>query len=211
MTAMTYASLVSEVTSYLNNTNAATVARIPDFIYQAQQKLAMACKTVGIENYVVSKFITGTSVYQKPAGWRRSLSINFGTGVNNNVRNVLFERKYDYLRVYWPDSTVVNLPKFYSDYGYSNFLVAPTPDDDYPFEFSYLELPQPITENIQTNWWTNYAPQVLLNAVLLEAMYFLQDDERIQVFKAVYDEGVQLINDQDTQRLLDRSSNAGAD
>jgi len=211
MTAMTYNSLVSEVTSYLNRTDTETINRIPNFIYQAEQKLAMACETIGIETYDVSSFITGTSVYQKPARWRRNLTINFGNGAGNNTRNQLYLVKYDYLRMYWPDSTATGTPKFYADYGYSNFIVGPTPDANYPYEFGYLQLPEPITVANQTNWWTNFAPQVLLNATLLEAMYFLKDDDRIAVFKLAYDEGVALINDQDKKRLLDRGNNAGAD
>lgn len=208
---MTYTSLVSEVEAYLNRTDAATIARIPDFIYQAEQRICRESKNIGLETYVVGNFITGTSVYQKPARWRRNLSFNFGTGTGNNTRNQLLLRKYEFLRNYWPDSTSTSTPKFYCDYGYSNFLVAPTPDDDYPFEYCYLQLPEPITAANQTNWLTNFAPDVLLYATLLEAVPFLKDDERVQVWQGYYDKGLSSLNTQDDLRLLDRASNAGAD
>lgn len=208
---MTYNSLVSEVADYLNRTDADTLNRIPDFIYQAQQRLALACKTVGVEAYVVGTFTPTVSVYQKPANWRRNITMNVGSGTSFNTRNPVYLRTYEFLRSYWPDSTVGGLPQFYSDYGYTNFLVAPTPDQAYPFEFAYLQLPDPITAVNQTNWWTNFAPQVLLNSVLLEAMLFLKNDDRVQIFKALSDEGIQQINTQDDMRIVDRTSARQAD
>lgn len=208
---MTYASLVSLVTSYLNRTDADTIGRIPDFISQAEQRIARESKTLGIETYVVGNFVPSQSVYQKPARWRRSLSLNFGSGTGNNTRNQLYLRKYEFLRDYWPDSTVTGTPKYYADYGYSNILIAPTPAATNPFEYCYLELPEPISSTNQTNWLTNYAADVLLYATLLEAVPFLKNDERIPVWEKYYDRGLASMNAQDDQRLLDRASNARAD
>ena len=211
---MTYTSLVAQVTNYIDRNDADTLAQIPNFIYQAQQYLSSACKTIGVESSVVSFFIAGQSVYQKPANWRRNISMNAGSGTLFNTRNPVLLRTYEFLRAYTPnsaDATKRALPKFYADYGFYNILVAPTPDQAYPFEFIFLEIPDPVTAINQTNWWTNYAPQVLLNATLLEAMYFLKNDERIEAFKAARQEGVDLINTQDDMRIVDRSSARQAD
>lgn len=211
---MTYTSLVAQVEDYIDRNDVETIARIPNFIYQAQQYLSLACKTIGTESSVVSFFIPGQSVYQKPANWRRNISMNVGSGDNFDTRNPVLLRTYEFLRAYTPDAadaTKRALPRFYSDYQFTNFLVAPTPDLTYPFEYIFLQIPDPITAINETNWWTNFAPQVLLNATLLEAMYFLKNDERIEVFKAARQEGVELINQQNDMRIVDRSSARQAD
>jgi hypothetical protein len=208
MPAMTYDSLVAEIKSYLDRTDASTTDRIPDFISQAEQRIARESKNLGIETYVVGTFIPSVSVYPKPARWRRNLSLNFGTGTPANTRNQLYLRKYEYLRQYWPDSTLTGTPKYYSDYGYNNFLIAPTPDSAYPFEYCYLQLPEPITSTNQTNWLTNYAPDVLLYACLLEAVPFLKNDERIPVWEKYYDRALSSLEAQNEMRLEDRASNA---
>jgi len=211
---MTYTSLFNQVVSYLDREDVATQEQIPKFIYQAQQYLSLACKTIGVESSVVSFFIPGQSVYQKPANWRRNISMNAGSGATFDIRNPILLRTYEFLRAYTPDSadaTKRALPRFYSDYQFTNFLVAPTPDQAYPFEYTFLQIPDPVTLTNQTNWWTNFAPQVLLNATLLEAMYFLKNDERIETFKAARQEGVDLINQQDDMRIVDRSSARQAD
>jgi len=213
--AMTYTSLFNEVVSYLNREqDTALEEQIPGFIYKAQQNLSLLCKTIGVETSVVGFFEPGRSVYEKPANWRRNIAMNAGSGTNFNTRNPILLRTYEFLRAYSPnsaDTTKRALPRFYSDYAYLNFLVAPTPDLRYPFEFFYLQIPDPVTEQNQTNWWTNYAPQVLLNATLLESMYYLQNYEQIAIYKAATLEGVDLINRQDEARMVDRSSARQAD
>jgi hypothetical protein len=213
---MTYNSLVSRVQSYLKRKDADTIARIPDFIDDAQQNLLLACKTIGQESSVVSNFIPGVSVYQKPAGWRRNISINVGSPDDNgayNVRNTINLRTYEFLRNYTPnsaDTTKFSIPLFYSDYTYSNFLVSPTPDQAYPFEFFYMGIP-PITLNNQTNWWTGFAPQVLFSAVMTEAHFFLENFDKAQAYQAKAQVGIDLINTQDDMRIVDRASARQAD
>lgn len=208
---MTYTSLVSLVTSYLNRTDASTIDRIPNFISQAEQRIARESKNLGLETYVVGNFVDTQSVYQKPARWRRSLSLNFGSGATNDTRNQLYLRSYEFLRAYWPDSTQTGMPKFYCDYGFSNILVAPTPDDDYPFEWAYLQLPEPLSASNQTNWLTDYAPDVILYATLLETAPFLKDDERVQIWEKYYERALQSMNIQDDIRVQDRASAREAD
>ena len=62
-------------------------------------------------------------------------------------------------------------------------------------------------EDFQTNWITEYAPDVLLYATLLEATPFLKKDERIGTWQAMYDRAAQALNGEDLKRILDRSAN----
>jgi hypothetical protein len=208
---MTYNTLVNEITSYLNRNDADTLSNIPNFIYQAEQRICRESKNIGFEQYVVGNFIPGTSVYAKPGRWRRNITFNYGTGINNNTRNQVYLRSYEYVRAYWPDATQLGNPLYYCDYGFNNFLIAPTPIANYPFEYSYLELPQPLSINNQTNWLTNYASDALLFGCLLQAIPFLKDDERIPMWSQAYASAVASINEQGDQRVLDRTSNRTSD
>ncbi len=211
---MTYSSLYSSVANYLDRSDASTLEKIPQFIDHAQHSLSSACKTIGHEDYIVSTFIPGVSVYQKPAGWRRNISINVGSGADFNDRNILELRPYEFLRLYTKnpeDNTKWSLPLFYADYGFTNFLVAPTPVLAYPFEFCYIKIPDLISEQNQTNWWTNFAPDVLFSAVMAKAHFFLQNYDQAAAYKAETKEGVDKINDQDEMRTVDRNSVRQAD
>lgn len=205
---MTYNSLRAQIEAYLDRNDADTIAQIPNFISQAEQRICRESKNIGLEVYVTSAFTPTTSVYPKPGRWRRNITLNYGTGDpgDENVRNQVQLRSYEFVRNYWPDSTQTGKPLYYCDYGYTNFLVAPTPDFAYPFEFGYLELPAPLSPMLQTNWLTNYAPDILLYASLLETAPYLKVDERVAVWEKYYNRALQSLNHQDDMRTTDRNS-----
>ena len=105
----------------------------------------------------------------------------------------------------------MDLPRYYSDYGFDNWLISPTPNAGYPFEVGYLELPEPLTKNNQQNWLSLYIPDILLYASLLQAMPYVKTDERLPVWEKAYQDGINALNAEDDQRILDRGSNRRAD
>ena len=124
----------------------------------------------------------------------------------NGQRQPVLLRKYEYLREYWPDPTQEDAPKYYCDYDYTHWLVAPTPDADYNYEVLYYERSQPLDETNQSNWFTQYAPQALLYGSLLQAMPFLKNDERVPLWKAQYDQVMQILKVEDVARIGDRQT-----
>lgn len=212
--AMTYDSLVANIQSYLQRVDTTTINQIPTFIFLAEHQCAVDIESLGLEQYVNGQFIPGIdggAVIAKPARWRRTIAFNYGQGVNNNSRKNLKTRGYEFLIDYWPDRTQTAPPEYYADYGFTHWLVAPTPDQAYPFEIAYLELPQPLSVNVQTNWLTNYAPQVLLYGSLLQAQGFVRNPEMIPIWQQWYEKGVAALNKQDKQRITDRGSQRDAD
>jgi len=210
-TTMTFTTLRQDVQRYLER--GATYAsdpvvfdQIPRLINLAERRIARELKIQGFINVVTGTLQAGVAVYDKPDRWRDTVSINIGTGASNNTRKVLFARVYEYLLSYWPDRTATSQPLFYSDYDYSHWLIAPTPDAEYPFEVLYYELPPLLDDAVQTNWLTEYAPQLLLYGALLEATPFLKNDERIPVWQTMYDRAAAMLNGEDLAKILDRSA-----
>ena len=133
-----------------------------------------------------------------------TVSMNVTVG---GLRNPVLLRKYEYLREYAPDPAATGVPKYYADYDYTHWLVAPTPADDYSFEVIYYERVQPLDSSNQTNWFTIYAPQALLYGTLLQAMPFLKNDERITMWQAQYAQVINSLKTEDVQRIADRQAN----
>jgi hypothetical protein len=210
-TTMTFTTLQEDVRRYLERgssyaSDPVVYDQIPRLINLAERRIARELKIQGFINIVTGTLQAGVSVYAKPDRWRDTVSINIGTGVNNNTRKILFTRAYEYLLNYWPDRTATDRPIFYGDYDYTHWLIAPTPDADYPFEILYYELPPLLDDVVQTNWLTEYAPQLLLYGTLLEATPFLKNDERIPVWQSMYDRSAAMLNGEDLAKILDRSS-----
>ena len=200
---MTYDSLVNDISTYLERTDQATLEKIPTFIMLAEQVLAAEIKFLGNLTVQQSNMVATQSIIDKPASWHKTVSMNV---VVAGERQPVLLRKYEYLREYWPNPTQTEVPKFYCDYDYTHWLVAPTPDDDYAFEVLYYERLQPLDSSNQTNWFTIYAPQALLYGSLLQAMPFLKNDERIPMWQGQYDKIVNVLKTEDLTRIADRQA-----
>lgn len=200
---MTYDSLVENIQSYLERTDQATIDKIPLFIMLAEQVIASQIKFLGNMTVQTSVMVQGTNIIDKPARWHKTVSMNITVA---GKRYPVLLRKYEYLREYWPDPAQESVPKFYCDYDYTHWLVAPTPDAAYNFEVLYYERLQPLDSSNQTNWMTVYAPQALLYGSLLQAMPFLKNDERMQMWQAQYNAIMQTLVAEDKLRVADRQA-----
>lgn len=200
---MTYDSLVENIQSYLERTDAATLDKIPLFIMLAEQVIASQIKFLGNLTVNTSTMTAGQNVIDKPARWHKTVSMNITV---DGVRQPVLTRRYEYLREYWPNPTLEGTPVFYCDYDYTHWMVAPTPDAAYNFEVLYYERVQPLDSSNQTNWFTIYAPQALLYGSLLQAMPFLKNDDRIPMWQGQYKLIMDILTAEDKLRIADRQA-----
>src|SRR5258706_84836 len=202
---MTFASLTSDLQNYPERADATYVANIPRFIMQAENRIAAEARGRGSFIPLTASLVVGQQQLAKPARWRETVSFNIGIGTGNSQRKFLLQRPFELLRVYAPDPTANKEPKYYADWDYYNWLIAPTPDFAYPFEVIVHQRPQPLDVANQTNWTTEFAPQLLLSACLLEAQSFLKRDDRIQVYQEQYDRALKQVAFEQKRRLADRT------
>lgn len=210
-TTMTFASLQQDMRRYLERgftpaSDEIVYEQLPRLINMAERRIARELKVEGLISVLTGAFQPGLAVYPKPDRWRQTVSFNYGKGEDNNTYTQLFARSYEYVRSYWPDRSQTGAPLFYADYDYENWIVSPTPDAAYPFEVLVYQLLPLLDDSSQTNWLTEYAPQLLLYAALLEATPFLKNDERIGVWQQMYDRSAQALNGEDLKRILDRAA-----
>jgi hypothetical protein len=200
---MTYDSLVENVQSYLERTDTATLDKIPLFIMLAEQIIASQIKFLGNLTVQSSTMTLNSNVIDKPARWHKTVSMNITVA---GKRQPVLLRRYEYLREYWPNPALTDVPKFYTDYDYTHWMVAPTPNDDYVFEVLYYERLQPLDSSNQVNWFTIYAPQALLYGTLLQAMPFLKNDDRVPLWQAMYQQSMDILVAEDKLRVADRQA-----
>ncbi len=204
---MTYDSLVSDIQTYSERNDTDFVNQIPRFVMLAENKIAREVRNLGFIRYVNGTFNLGGTTFAKPARWRQTISFNFTN--SSGDRTYLFPRSYDYCRGYWPDPTQQDAPKYYADYDYEHYFIVPTPNSAYNFELSYHERPQPLDSVNQTSWTTQYAPQLILYACMVEASTFLKNMDKVQLWQGLYqaevtglagEEGVRAGDDRATTR-----------
>jgi len=203
-TSTTFTTLLEDARRYLERgftaeSDPIVYEQLPRLVTQAQRRIARELKIQGFIRAVTTPLSVGVAVYLKPDRWRDTVSMS----VNGQA---IFARSYEYLRSYWPVESETATPQFYADYDYQHWLITPTPAATDTLEILYYEQPQFLDNETQTNWLTEYAPDVLLYATLLEATPFLKNDERMQIWQTMYDRAAQALNGEDLKRILDRNS-----
>jgi hypothetical protein len=202
---MTYDSLLVDVRRYLERgftqeSDQIVYDQLPRLVTLGERRIARELKIEGFIRAVTTPLSVGVAVYLKPDRWRDTVSMTVdGTPI--------FARSYEYIRNYWPTETQTGSPAYYADYDFQHWLIAPTPDTAKTLEILYYEQPRFLGEDFQTNWLTEYAPDVLLYATLLEATPFLKSDERVQMWQGMYDRAAQALNGEDLKRIMDRTAN----
>lgn len=204
---LTYDTLTAAVKDYLERNDSRLVDSIPIFIMLGERRIARDLKILGLKVAITDSFIPNTSVFAKPTRWLNDSSFNIGTGPQQNTRVFLEQRSYEWCRLYWPDPTQTDTPKYYaSDYNYDFWFVVPTPNVAYPYEIIYYETPRFIDEAISTNFLTVNAPESLLYATLLETASYLKDDSRVAVWTDYYERAKKALSDEDKKRIYDAFS-----
>lgn len=201
---VTYTTLLADLRRYLErgftqDSDPLVYEQLPRLITLAERRIARELKVEGFIVPVTTTLKAGVSVYAKPDRWRDTVSMQVGS-------TFLQARSYEYIRNYWPDQAQTDSPQFYADYDYQHWLILPAPAVDTEIEILYYEQPRFLGEDTQTNFITDYAPDMLLYGSLLEAAPFLKNDDRIQTWQALYDRAVQALNGEDLKRIIDRTA-----
>lgn len=201
---MTYTSLLEDVRRYLERgftaeSDQIVYEQLPRLITLGERRIARELKLQGFIRAMTMTFQPGLPTYLKPDRWRETISMS----VNNKP---IFARSYEFMRNYWPNEQETGTPEFYADYDYQHWFFVPTPATAQTLEVLYYEQPQLLDEDFQTNWLTEYAPDLLLYATLLEAAPFLKNDERIQTWQNMYNRAAQALSGEDLKRIMDRSA-----
>lgn len=195
---MTYSQLVEDVKQYAERFDQPFITQIPRFIALAENRIASEVRGLGYVRFVTGQFNVADAVVPKPARWRETSSWFY---TKNGEVTFLKQRGYSYARAYWPDLSQTGDPVYYSDYDYEHLLVVPPPGGPLQFELAYFERPLPLSDSNQTNWTTQYAPQLLLYAALMEAQPFLKRPERTAEFQALYDRAASAVMNESQRRL----------
>jgi hypothetical protein len=206
-TAMTYDSLKQSIINYteVGSTNTTFTDELPRIINRAERSICDKLKIQGYRDVVTSKMTAQQPVIAKPQGWRATVSINFGISNSGNVRQTLRNRAYEYLRRIYPNDSQYDAPVLYADYNEENWIVAPTPDQAYPFEAIIYRLPGLLSESNQSNFLTDLIPNYLLYKCLVATEPFLKNDSRLPTWQQLLADEEGSVTQQDIMKMMDRA------
>lgn len=195
---MNYDNLIADVQKYMERDDEGFVAQIPSLIGLAESAIAAELKTLLQLTVVETTLAENQVILQKPARWRKTVSLKV-----NGAPIVM--RSQDYIAQYQSESTP-GTPKFYAEYDYNNWAIAPAPSANADVEIIYYSEIQPLDTTNQTNLFTRECPQAMLFGTLLQAQGYLKALDKLPVWKSYYTDSINALKKEDNSRKIDRNT-----
>ena len=197
---MTYDSLVQDVIRYSERDDTSFVDQIPRLIAMAEQEIAAQVKTLWELNVVNTTLTVGSvgATLTKPVRWRKTVSMKIDG-------EPVLHRSQDYVAQYQNESAQ-GQPKYYADYDYDHWALAPIPDAAYDVEIIYYSRIQPLDATNQENLITREAPQAILFGTLLQAQGYLKSPDKLQLWQQMYKNAMDALKAENTSRNIDRNT-----
>lgn len=197
-----YAEMVDAITSWLNRAGLTTLGdQIPNFIAFGQRRIMYECDLKAMEDFVSPFTIDGQTVALPDPFLRiRSIMLVDALGTSQ-LQGALLARVLNY--------KTLGRPQFYCTRG-TNIVFGPSPDREYTAILDYYAPIPILSDTVTTNWFTDNYPELLLAASLYEALLWLKDDQRAQVWAAQYQRLKQTLENSESRIDMPYGQTAGA-
>jgi hypothetical protein len=181
----TYSELKQAIKDYTEYEEAGFVTNIPLFIRMSEERIL---KNVQLSLFRKNATATVTAEYQYlriPDDFLAPFSLSLRTATGDPIvyGNMFFAEFKDpsFVQTYTPDPTTTGVPKYYSQFDVTNFLLAPTPDVGYTAELHYFYRPLSITSGTEsgTTWLSTNAEMALLYGALIEAYIYMKGEQDV--------------------------------
>jgi len=173
----TYDSLKQAIQDYTENFETTFVNNLPIFIRAAEERIL---KSVQLNLFMRNQVGTMTANIQY-LGAPSDFLAPFSLTLTNSG-----DKELSFIETFHPDYTVTGKPRYYAQFDVGNFILAPTPDQNYPVEVQYLFRPASLTSGAGTGttWLSENAELSLLYGSLVEAYIFMKGEQDMM---AMYD------------------------
>jgi hypothetical protein len=184
---MTYSDLVADLEAWLKRTDYTT--HIPRFVELNEARLNRLLDDPDME--VIATAVTAGQYLGLPDDFGEMRAVNVGTYRLNQATAADFSG--------FP--SISGIPSTYGIFD-GQLAFAPIPATGSGVTMLYTRKIPALTVSTPTNWLLTRAPDLYLYGCLLQAHVYGWFDERIQLFKSVFDEAIQELRTDGERRRL---------
>ena len=178
-----YDQLKTSIANYLNRSDLDAV--IPDFITLTERRLDRDIRARANMVRANTTTISGTAFYNLPTDMLELRNVVYDS--TNNSYALSYMSPESLSREY---GTYTNgVPRAYSIIG-EDIKIAPTPDGSYTLGINYYSALTPLSSSVATNNILDNFPELYLFGACAEGAVYLNDNEQLQRFSALYLEAV---------------------
>jgi len=206
MAGFTYDNLVTDIRNYTEvDANVLTAAICNRIIEDAEFKILRDIPLDAYKKQKIGNFVTGQTTINVPAKtlFVKGVQVYDSTSASTGANRWLEKKDESYLQEYVPstESSSRGQPKYYAMFGGATgvsdttsgrIFVAPAPDTTYTFKIHYETIPDGLSSSNTTTYVSQYFPNGLLYACLVEAYGYLKGPiDMLTLYENKYKQEVQ--------------------
>ena len=175
----TYLQLKTAIQDYTENNETTFVTNLPVFIRLAEERILKNVQLSLFRKNATATITQGSQYFACPSDFLAPFSLSFRS---TDEKKVFVDFKDpSFLQTYTPNSATEGIPRYYSIFDISNFLIAPSPNASYTGELHYYYRPQSLTAGSDsgTTWLSINAEIALLYGSLIEAYTFMKGEQDV--------------------------------
>lgn len=201
MSVSTYDELKATVADWLNRGDLAAV--IPSFISLAEARFNRDLRVRQMIKRATAETDSGENYVTLPGDWLQARNIQIYEGsIPIALEYMTLEQADDYKR---QRGSVSGSARYFNVTG-NQLEIVPEPPAGTSIEMAYYEKIPALSESSQSNWLLSTWPDMYLYGTLAHTAPYLKDDERIAVWAALYDRGLEEIRLADERAQYSGSS-----
>ena len=188
MSGFTYATLTTAIQDYTEvDSNVLTSTITNQFIENAELRILRDAPIDAYKKQSIGNLVVGQTTINVPAQtlFVKGVQVYNSTSAATGANTWLEKKDESYLQEYVPstESAARGKPKYYAMFGGATgvsdttsgrLFLAPAPDATYTFKIHYEAVPTPLSSSNTTTYISQYFPNGLLYACLVEAYGFLK-------------------------------------
>ena len=192
---MTYSELVQKIRDYTEvDSNVLTDSIVNGFIENAEWRIFRDVDSDNNKRYATANLLASTRFIDTPADLLvvRSAQIVDSDGVGQaNNREFLEFRDTSFMSEFNPAEST-GVPKYYGMWDKDTIVIAPTPNATYTIQLNYILKDPGLSSTNTTTYISEYFPNGLLYACLVEAYSFLKGpNDLLQLYEGKYKQVVE--------------------
>jgi len=206
MSGFTYATLTTAIQNYTEvDSNVLTSTITDEFIENAEFKILRDVPLDAYKKQSIGNLVTGQNTINVPAKtlFVKGVQVYDSTSAATGANTWLEKKDESYLQEYVPstESSARAKPKYYAMFGGATgvsdttsgrLFLAPAPDNTYTFKIHYEAIPDGLSSSNTTTYISQYFPNGLLYACLVEAFSFLKGPiDMLTLYENKYKQEVQ--------------------
>ena len=201
----TYSNILSALQAWLVD-RTDLVDDCPNFIRMAEMRIYRELRIAAMETAFSGTFATDAVTLSVPSDY---IEFDFAYVSSSTPIVELSRQSPKYIYKMFPFTAEKGTPYYFARVG-SNFIFGPNPNTTHTVQGVYFAKLAALSLTNQTNWFTSNAPDLILNAALVEALRYLRDDVNlVTVAEAKYNSIKAAIIKADLQERRSGSTNVG--